>query len=118
MNFNVTEDLRFKSSLQDLGVKGHVDVLKAISRTVANNLSWTDFITRHGWVPRTWTGEHTAPGAIDLYDFVMLGPSGQMYQLTGSGGGSSNGGVVVCAVATIFRAASASAGALTGKSGI
>lgn len=118
MKFNVTADLRFKSSLQDLGVKGHVDVLKAIHRTTANNLSWTDFVDRHGWVLRTWIGEHTYPGAIDLYDFVMLGPSGQMYQLTGSGGGSGNGGIVVCAVATIFGAASPSASALAGKPGI
>ena len=97
VEFNIEEDGRFLTSLEDLGLDGEIDVLKALEDIASANLAWKDFVEMYGWVQVVWQGDNTYPGAMELYTFAVEGPSGTIYQIAGS---CVNEKIVVCSVAT------------------
>jgi hypothetical protein len=99
VDFDVETDRRFSASLQLLGVQGEVDVLAAIDDLLAQQLTWENFVEQHGWEPLQLHGQDTYPGAVDLFSFVLQGPSGQYYEIFAS---TVNHTVVVCAIARLF----------------
>lgn len=82
-----------------MGGDGELDVLIAIDDILARQLSWEEFVRLHGWEPVQLFGQDTYPGAIELFVFTIIGPTGQHYQVIAS---HVQNRVVVCAVARRF----------------
>ena len=95
VRFDAISDARFLTSLEDLGTSAHLEVLATLDYIARNQYTWDRFVAAFNWRPLHLSGQDTFPGANELHEFIIQGPSSQLYNITGY---TYETVVVVCAI--------------------
>lgn len=96
VKFDYDSDPRFRDSLANLGDSASIDLFRGLDDITSQQYDWDEFVTQFGWRPLSLTGQDTFPGGNEMHQFIVPGPSSQLYTVFGY---TYEYVVVICAIA-------------------